>query len=457
MINFTSLEFIFRFLLVFLPVYFLVPKKAKNWVMFIGSLIFYAFGEPIPVLLLVALTVLNYLFGSRCFNFPLNYSDSYAQKMLKRKTLTAIVIDISVLVVFKAVSIFVDNSLFPLGLSFYIFKMISYQMDIMKRNIPVKPTFVQTAAYFTLFAQVTQGPIMRYEDGEFFNEKEPSWEKAEEGLKYFIIGFAMKTLLADRIGILWNDLSMYGYESISTPLAWLGTLAYSFELYFDFWGYSLMASGIMVAMGFDFVRNFDHPYASKTVSEFYRRWHMTLGSFFRDYVYFPLGGSRCDKNRMVLNLAIVWLLTGIWHGNGLNFLIWGAVLGIFIILEKLFFGKFMQNSKILGHLYLIVVIPLSWVIFAISDIKQLGIYFGRLFPFFGIGGSVVNSSDILQYLENYWWMFVIAIILCIPGVTKLYQKFSKSVVVTIGLFLLFWISIYFSASSAGNPFMYLNF
>lgn len=457
MVNFTSLQFIFRFLIVFLPVYFLVPARAKNWVMLFGSLVFYAFGEPIFIILLIALTVINFLLADRCYSFSRNVSESYFEKKRKWLTLTAVVIDLSVLVVFKALAVFVDGSLLPLGLSFYIFKMISYQVDVMRKDIPVRPTFVQTAAYFTLFAQVTQGPIMRYEDGEFFNEKKPTWEKAEEGLKLFILGFAMKTLLADRIGILWNDLSMYGYESISTPLAWLGTLAYSFELYFDFWGYSLMASGIMVAMGFEFVRNFDHPYASKSISEFYRRWHVTLGSFFRDYVYFPLGGSRCNKGRMVINLAVVWLLTGIWHGNGVNFLIWGAVLGVFIILEKLFFGKFMQNSKVIGHIYTIAVIPLTWVVFAIGDIKQLGIYFGRLFPFFGIGSEVVNSQDIWQYLGNYGWMFAIAIALCIPGITKLYRKFSKSPVVVVCLFALFWISIYFSASSAGNPFMYLNF
>ena len=146
---------------------------------------------------------------------------------------------------------------------------------------------------------------------------------------------AMKTLLADRIGILWNDLGMYGYQSISTPLAWLGAFAYSFELYFDFWGYSLMSSGILVALGFEFVRNFDHPYAAESISDFYRRWHVTLGAFFRDYIYFPLGGSRCAKSRIAMNLAVVWLLTGFWHGNGINFIIWGAVLGLFIIAEKL--------------------------------------------------------------------------------------------------------------------------
>ena len=456
MISFTSPEFIFRFLPIFMLIYCLVPSKARKYVLLLGSLVFYTFGEPIFVILLIILTILNFVLANKGYKFRRTAPENEVLKERKRYMLCAVVLDVTVLVLFKCLSAFVDNGLLPLGLSFYIFKMISYQIDTVRGDIVKRPSFIETATYFMMFPQITQGPIMRYEDGEFHKEKKPTAAAIEEGLRLFVIGFAMKTLLADRIGILWNDLGMYGYQSISTPLAWLGAFAYSFELYFDFWGYSLMSSGILVALGFEFVRNFDHPYAAESISDFYRRWHVTLGAFFRDYIYFPLGGSRCAKSRIAMNLAVVWLLTGFWHGNGINFIIWGAVLGLFIIAEKLFLGKYLKKIRGLSHLYVIFVIPLTWVVFAIKDIPSLLVYFGRLFPVIPTE-TVVNSGDFISYLSDYKWMFLAAIILCIPKVSELYKKYEKSWVVTILLTGLFWVSVYFSVSAAGNPFMYLNF
>lgn len=454
MISFTDLTFIFRFLPIFLLSYYLVPGKYKNIVMLLGSIVFYAFGEPVFVFLLIGLTILNY--------FLAQISGRKSHKESKNKKyrilyIGVIALDIAVLVLFKCLSVFVQNSLWPVGLSFYIFKMISFQIDFKNGKFTKQPSFIETATYFIMFPQISQGPIMRFDRGDFDEEKKLSWEKAEEGLKYFILGFAMKTILADRIGILWNDLGMYGYESISTPLAWLGAFAYSFELYFDFWGYSLMSSGILVALGYDFIENFNHPYASKSISAFYRKWHVTLGEFFKDYVYFPLGGSRCDKKKMCLNLAIVWLLTGFWHGNGMNFIIWGIILGVLIILEKLFYGKKIEKVPVLGNIYVCVIIPLTWVVFAIGNLKELGIYFSRLFPFLGKVPGVVNPNDIWEYLRDYWMLFAAAIVLCIPKCSQIYKKYSKHFVSTILLVILFWISIYFSASRVGNPFMYLHF
>lgn len=456
MANFTSLEFLFRFLPIFLAVYYLVPPKLKNPVLLIGSLVFYAFGSPIFIGLLIVLILLNYLFAHFSFKKVPGAGEAWRFRRRRQYMFIAIGIDILVIVGFKVAACFFDASIWPLGLSFFIFKMISFQIDILRQTIVLEPSLIQTATYFAMFPQISQGPLMRYEDAELFNEKHPSLERIEDGLKYFIIGMAMKVLLADRIGILWNDLGMYGYQSISTPLAWLGAVAYSLELYFDFWGYSLMSSGIMLALGFEFVTNFKHPYASTTISEFYQRWHVTLGGFFRDYVYIPMGGSRVDRSRLVLNLMAVWLLTGIWHGNGLNFVLWGIVLGILIVLEKCFYGQLLKKCKVLGHIYVIILIPLSWVIFAISDIRKLGIYFGRLFPIVPTT-AVVNSQDIIKYLGDYWWMLLIGIILCIPSLAKWYERFKNTWVVRIALIALFWISIYFSASTAGNPFMYLNF
>ena len=218
-----------------------------------------------------------------------------------------------------------------------------------------------------------------------------------------------------------------------------------------------MASGLLVMLGYNFIENFHHPYASKSISDFYRRWHMTLGSWFRDYIYIPLGGSRCSGIRLAFNLAVVWILTGIWHGNGVNFIIWGAVLGIFIILEKLLYGKLLAKIPFLGHLYVLLVIPLTWVVFAITDLPRLGIYFGRLFPFLGGPGIAVNQNDIVRYAQNYGLYFAAGIVLCIPAVFGFYEKHKKNPLIILLLVVVFWLSVYFLSTSAGNPFMYLKF
>ncbi|MGN0365388.1 MAG: MBOAT family O-acyltransferase [Suilimivivens sp.] len=458
MVSFSSLEFLFRFLPIFLIAYFVVPAKYREIMLLIGSLVFYAVGEPVFLLLLILATLMNYYMGMKAWDLGEGYTvQPWRLQKRKQIVIAAVVIDVLILAAFKCLSAFVDNALLPLGISFYIFKMISFQADILRGEIWNKPKFKYVALYFTMFPQVVSGPIMRYNEGEFDLDRTCGLEQFEDGLKYFILGLGMKVLLADRLAILWNDLQMIGFQSISTPLAWLGAAGYSLRLYFDFWGYSLMASGLMVMLGYDFIENFNHPYASKSISEFYRRWHVTLGSWFRDYVYIPLGGSRCDKKRIALNLAVVWLLTGIWHGNGFNYVIWGVVLGILIILEKLVYGKYLQKIPILGNLYVLVLIPLTWVVFAITDLKQLGIYFGRLFPLFGDVGIAVNQQDIFKYLGNYGIYLVAGIILCIPAVSCFYEKHRKNPVVIVLLAIVFWLSVYFLSSSAGNPFMYLNF
>ena len=458
MVNFAGLEFIFRFLPVFLVINYVVPSRGRDYVLLLGSFLFYAMGEPVFLLLLLTLTLVNHFVGRKIKEQQGGYKMFPLQKAKRKRLLIfVLILDVGVLALFKGLSTFVDSSLLPLGISFYIFKMISFQVDMYRGDIWEKPDLKSTALYFTMFPQVVSGPIMRYDDGEFGARRECGPEKFEDGLKYFVIGLGMKVLLADRIGILWNDLQMIGFQSISTPLAWFGAAGYSLQLYFDFWGYSLMASGILVMLGYEFIQNFDHPYASRSISEFYRRWHMTLGSFFRDYVYIPMGGSRCKKSRMLLNLALVWILTGIWHGNGPNFLIWGAVLGIFIILEKVFYGKALSKIPVVGNLYVLALIPLTWVVFAITDLRQLGIYFGRLFPFIGGEGIAVNSQDIVRYSQTYGGLFVAGIVLCIPGVFHFYEKHKKNPVFVLLLAAVFWYCVYFMSSSAGNPFMYFKF
>lgn len=458
MVNFAGLTFIFRFLPIFLILYFVVRGKYRDTVLLGGSLFFYAVGEPVFLLLFIALIAVNYFIGKKAWKYGTGYTVMEWQKCKRKKLMTAaVVLDVSVLVLFKIISTFINPALLPLGISFYTFKMVSYQVDLYRGQMREKPSFRETALYFSLFPQVVSGPIMRYEEGEFGEEKKTRPEQLEEGLIYFAAGLGMKVLLADRLAILWNDLQMIGFQSISTPLAWFGAVGYSMQLYFDFWGYSLMASGVLVMLGYDFIENFHHPYASKSIGEFYRRWHMTLGSFFRDYVYIPMGGSRCRKRRLVLNLAAVWVITGIWHGNGFNFVIWGGILGSLIILEKLFYGKYLQKLPIVGNLYTLLLIPLTWVVFAITDLKQLLIYFGRLFPFIGGAGIAVNTQDIIKYAGNYGPLFAAGILLCIPAVFDFFEKHKKNPVILLLLTVVFWYSVYFMASSAGNPFMYFKF
>ena len=463
MVNFSGLEFIFRFLPVFLIIYWIIPSRYRDALLFVGSLVFYAFGAKLFVILLFLLVLVNYVLGEMVWVMP-----GRRRKVQQRQMLVTIVtVDVIVLIVFKILALKVKASLLPLGLSFYIFKMISYQADLYLGRMRRRPSFMQAAAYFTMFPQIAQGPIMRFSQGwiekptnvrrqTVYLERSVSLAKVEDGICFFAMGLGMKILIADRLGILWNEIIKIGFESISTPLAWLGAVGYSLELYFDFWGYSLMAAGIGLMLGFRFVQNFIHPYAACGIADFYRRWHATLGSWFRDYVHIPLGGSRCGTFAVIRNLMIVWLLTGFWHGGTLNFVIWGLVLGLLIVWEKFVVKGLIRRVPLIGHLHVIVLIPLTWVIFAISDLKELGIYFTRLFPFFGTG-TAVNPGDFAKYMGIYWPFLTAGILLCVPVFYNLVIWKRRNPIVIALLAVVFWCSVYFSSISAGNPFMYFSF
>ena len=463
MINFSGLEFIFRFLPVFMIIYWIIPSTYRDAFLFVGSLVFYASGAKWFTLLLLGLVFVNYLFGELVWVMPGRRRKTQQRQML----IAIVVIDAVVLIVFKVLALKVKSTLLPLGLSFYIFKMISYQADLYLEKMHKRPSFMQAAAYFTMFPQIAQGPIMRFTQGwiekptnirrrTVYMERAVSLQKIEDGLSFFVIGLGMKVLIADRLGILWNEIVKIGFESISTPLAWLGAVGYSLELYFDFWGYSLMAGGIGLMLGFRFIQNFIHPYAACGIADFYRRWHATLGSWFRDYVYIPLGGSRCSSAAVIRNLMIVWLLTGFWHGGTLNFIIWGLALGLMIVWEKFVVKDLIRRVPLIGHLHVIILIPLTWVIFAITDLKSLALYFTRLFPFFG-GAVTVYTWDFVDYLKDYWPLFLSSVMLCVPATFNLIVNFRKSRAAIIVLAVVFWISVYFINSSAANTFMYFKF
>ena len=441
---FSSLEFLFRFLPVFLVVFYLTPVKYRKIVLFIGSILMYACGEPRFVFLLLACTALNFLIGKNMkvdIDSPFIHS-KWRDKKRRKWLLLALITDVGVLAFFKIGNVVDSNILLPLGISFYTFKMISYQMDVFRGKVEADNSFWSFGSYVCMFPQLTSGPIMRYDDAsEGLEHLGCTPEQFEEGLRLLVIGLGAKVLLADRLGILWNDIQTIGFESISTPLAWLGAFTYSLQLYFDFEGYSLMAVGIGMMIGMPYIKNFDQPYMATSVSDFWRRWHMTLGSWFRDYVYIPMGGNRKGVPWLLLNLCVVWLLTGLWHGSGVNFLIWGITVGLFVIVEKLFYGKWLSRHKLVSHIYVWIVIPLTWVIFAVTSLPDLGIYFGRLFPFFGIG-ETLNPQDIFKYFSMYWWLLLAGIFFCIPGVSAWFNKHRKSWYANALLLVLFWMVPY---------------
>ena len=498
MINFSDLTFIFRFLPVFILCFYLTPARYRTFTLLLGSLVFYAVGDFKMFPVLLGAVIINFLFGRALFTH-------------KNKGLLIFVIalDALMLVEFKLLGQFVPGSLVPIGISFFTFKMISYQVDNYRGKIANEPSFVKVAAYFCMFPQVVSGPIMRYEDfekNEFCSVETSSDESTsdddsqllnaelgaedetgdgltiidldaeyqdkksvrkeefikilealEDGFRFFIVGLAMKVLLADHLAMLWKDIGTIGYESISTPLAWLGAVTYSMELYFDFWGYSLMAAGVGVMLGFPFIVNFAQPYSSKTVSEFYRRWHATLGAWFKDYIYIPMGGSRYGDARTVLNLLTVWLITGFWHGVTLNFILWGLIIFVIILCERYILPRLPKTvHSVIGRINVLVLIPLSWVVFAISDRLMLRDYFGRLFPFFGIGISV-NEGDFIKNIQIYAVVLVAGLILLIPGLYAYFEKHRKHPVFTVVLLALLWACVYSLSNAAGNPFMYFKF
>ena len=457
MLNFSDMNFIFRIFPVMMLLYYIAPSKARPWVLLVVSLVLYGLGEPVFICLLAGLTLLNFLLGKG------------TRKGKKLILACGVLLDVTALMGFKILGTYVDQSLLPVGLSFYCFKMISYQADLYKGKIAVKPSFRDTALYFCLFAQILQGPVTRFDfisHNHLWRERHYAvsekdhrkkvLEDVDEGLRFFILGLSMKVLLADHLAMLWNQLKTIGFETISTPLAWLGAYGYSLQLYFDFWGYSLMAAGLGVMLGFPFVRNFDQPYGSCGVAEFYRRWHITLGMFLRDYIYFPLGGSRKGAFRTVLNLFIVWCITGVWHGLTVNYLIWSTTLFLLILTEKFLWNRWKGTRFLMGHFHVLVLVPLTWVMFAIPDPMELLIYFTRLFPFFGQGISV-NPLDFTRYGLGFFGFFIAGLLFLIPGVYRACVKYRKHPVFSLILFVLFWICVYSLSNAQGNPFMYLKF
>ena len=462
--SFSDLRFLFYILPAFVLLHALAPAKARNALLFFGSLGVYALGAGLEdAAILLGLTLANYLFG--------RWIAQEKSPGMRRVFLSmALMLDFGALFFFKyfssALSLLSGVSgqdysflhiALPLGVSFYLFQITAYLIDVCRGAIAAEDSFIDFGAFVAAYPQLTMGPILRYGDmREALRERRVCREDIEQGFQLFAVGLAFKVLLADQLAYLWVVLERIGFDYISTPLAWLGAVGYSLQLYFDFHGYSLMATGLGRMLALPVARNFDEPYLSRSVSDFYRRWHMTLGAWFRDYLYIPLGGSRRGTLRTLLSLAAVWLLTGLWHGPTLNYLLWGGVLFVFIALEKLFLRRVFGSLRVLPHLYLLFVIVQTWVIFRIDDLGGILAYFRRLYPFFG-DAEAINYGDFLKYFSSYWWLFAIGVFLCLPWPRRWYEKLRGSAVVWVPLFAVFWLSVYFLSTGSGSEFLYFRF
>lgn len=470
--EFSSTVFLFIFLPVLLLIYYcklIKSIKIKNIILLLASLLFYAYGEPIYVFVMIGSIIVNYFIGI--------FIDKYKDRKKAKKTIfiLGIVFNVVLLVCFKYLNFIFNNlslifnkELFaydialPIGISFYTFSILSYIIDVYKGEAKVQKNILNVALYVTLFAKLTQGPIVRYNDIEKeLTDREYSSKNFTKGVIKFIIGLAKKVILSNYVAIIANNCFMT--ENLSVGLAWLGALAYTFQIYFDFSGYSDMAIGLGKMFGFDFKENFDYPYMSGSITEFWRRWHISLGVWFRNYVYIPLGGNRVKKPRLIFNLLVVWLLTGIWHGANWTFVIWGLLYFILLVIEK--FTNLHKNEKFtktIGHVYTLFFVIIGWVFFRSVDIQSAIVYLGKMF---GINANGLIGATLIEYLKESWFVLIACTIASFPIIGVIQKIFKKkkisntvvSVIQAICLCALFILTIAICVSNTYSPSVYFNF
>ena len=470
---FSSIIFLLHFLPVTLALYYLAPPRLKNTVLFLCSLLFYCWGEVRFFPVMLALILINYLCGLGMERFDQNKT---ARRVL---LVVALVGSLGMLFYFKYANFVLESinallgtsfapiqgiSVLPLGISFYTFQTLSYSIDVYRREVDTEHNIIDFGAYVVMFPQLIAGPIVKYRDVSaqlHVYKNRYNLAQIEEGMTLFIFGLAKKVLLADAIGALWTDLigvaddpavTFVGLANASTPLVWLGILAYSFQLYFDFSGYSMMAIGMGKMLGFDFPQNFNFPYISRSITEFWRRWHMTLSGWFREYVYIPLGGNRKGLKRQILNLFIVELLTGIWHGANWNFICWGLYYFVLLAVEKLFLLKHLEKGRVWPHIYTLFLVVVGWAMFVGND---PGVEFGLLFQKLFIPSGGVSP---VYFLRNYGVLLVVSMLCCTPLVAKLWDWLRRRTwtrLVTVGLLLV--VTTAYVVGNTNSPFLYFNF
>lgn len=474
---FSSLIFLFRFLPLVLLVYFAAPGKLKNGILFIFSLLFYSWGEPVYVLLMLFSTVVDYFHGIMTYRCK----EKGRLKRARFFVISSVIINLCLLGFFKYADFFIGafnstlgknlfgfeaallNVALPIGISFYTFQTMSYTIDIYRGNALPQKNIIDFGAYVAMFPQLIAGPIVRYKTvAEELRDRSHSAGLFGEGVGTFMAGLGKKVLLANNIGMVWDTISAYGAGQITVITAWLGIFAYAFQIYFDFSGYSDMAIGLGKMFGFHFPENFQYPYVSKSITEFWRRWHISLGTWFREYVYIPLGGNRKGLGKQIRNICIVWLLTGFWHGASYNFILWGAYFAVILVLEKLFLLKALERLPVwCRHFYAILLILLGWVIFAFDDIQAGISYMGYLFGIHTAGFA--NGETLWIFLQNAV-MFAVLIFASTPLGKGLYDRLRKKsegylfpVLQNIVYILLFVVCVAYITDASYNPFLYFRF
>ena len=463
---FSSLSFLYYFLPCVLIIYFLAPKKLKNSVLLLSSLFFYAWGEPKYVLLMLLAILCGYLFALLI--------ERYRGRRLSRLFLIlSVSLSAAILGFFKYADFFIQNfnavtglSLpllriaLPIGISFYTFQLISYTVDVY-RGVPAQRSFIDLAAYISLFPQLIAGPIVRYSQiAEQLSSRRHSLDKAALGIRRFILGLGKKVLIANAMGQLCQIFS--ASQDKSVLFFWLYAIANMLHIYFDFYGYSDMAIGLGKLFGFDFPENFNYPYISRSVTEFWRRWHISLGYWFRDYVYIPMGGNRVSRPRWLLNILVVWLLTGFWHGAAWNFIVWGLFFAVFLILEKLWLLKRLEKAPVLGRFYVLFTVMLSFIIFSAEDMGQA---LSSLSSLFGAGGLPLLSAEFLYYLKSYAVLLLIAVVGATPLPRLLLQRLGirpggeklRNLLEVPALLLILALSTAYLVDGSFNPFLYFRF
>ena len=461
---FSSITFLYFFLPAVLLIYYISPKKIKNIVLLLSGLFFYAWGEPVYVVIMIFSSFIDYAAGL--------IIDKYDDNQKKRTAalLVSLIINLGLLGVFKYSGFFagifgieIKQLPLPIGISFYTFQSMSYTIDMYMRKIKVQRSFLNFATYVSLFPQIVAGPIVRYEDVQNeIDSRKTNIFLLGEGAGIFVRGLSKKVLLANNIGLLWTEIKGMEYSELSAATAWIGILAFTFQIYYDFSGYSDMAVGLGKMLGFNFPENFDHPYISRSVSEFWRRWHITLGSWFKSYVYIPLGGNRCGKLKTLRNTLIVWGLTGFWHGASWNFIIWGLYFGGFIILEKIWLGKKLERlPSLLSIFYTFFIVVIGWVLFDTANLSSAGEFYKAMF---GGNGKLFDSIAFYE-LKNYALIFLLCIIGSGNFMKNLYDKLKRSFLMSKVLSnvmplvqtAMMLICTAFLVDASYNPFLYFRF
>lgn len=462
---FSSLVFMFAYLPITLLAYYLVPRQGRNIFLFIVNLIFYGWGEPKLVLLMVFNIFFNYIGGWLV--------DKYRADAKKKKLFLILtcVLDIGILAVFKYTGMITEtlNMLpflnipelqisLPIGISFYTFQTMSYVIDVYRDDAPVSKNFINFGTYVALFPQLIAGPIVRYRDvAEQLVNRRETLEMFTRGVKLFMVGLAKKVIIANTMGTLTTNIFATTDEN-GVVGTWVGMIAYTFQIYFDFSGYSDMACGLGSMMGFEFLKNFNYPYIAKSITDFWRRWHISLSTWFKEYVYIPLGGNRKGVKRQILNLLIVWGLTGLWHGAAYNFVLWGLYYGLLLILEKFVLKKFLDRlPSFVQHIYTLFIIIIGWGLFYFTDVGQLGEFMVDLFNF----GNGICGDQAFNLIMSNLPMLIIAAVASTPLATMLYTRFEHTrfmwIPETLYCMGILAVSTASLVNQSYNPFLYFRF